>query len=103
VDAVFGPHGLLGRFAFVLTCDDVTHGKPHPEVYELAAARFGLTPGEVVVLEDSPNGLRAAKAAGARCVAVPHDSTPRGQLADADAVVPSLAAPELWKLLGVAP
>ena len=33
VDAVFGPHGLIDRFAFVLTCDDVTHGKPHPEVY----------------------------------------------------------------------
>src|SRR5438552_18719319 len=33
VDAVFGPHGLLDHFAFVLTCDDVTHGKPHPEVY----------------------------------------------------------------------
>jgi HAD superfamily hydrolase (TIGR01509 family) len=101
VDAVFGPHGLLGRFAFVLTCDDVTHGKPHPEVYQRAADRLGFAPAEVVVLEDSVNGLRAAKAAGARCVVVPHDQTPQSELAEADAVVVSLAAPELQVFLGV--
>jgi HAD superfamily hydrolase (TIGR01509 family) len=101
VDTVFGPHGLLGRFAFVLTCDDVTHGKPHPEVYQRAAERFGLAPAAVLVLEDSVNGLRAAKAAGARCVVVPHEQTPREELVGADAIVPSLAAPELSRLLGV--
>jgi HAD superfamily hydrolase (TIGR01509 family) len=101
VDTVFGPHGLTERFAFVLTCDDVTHGKPHPEVYALAAARLGLTPAEVVVLEDSVNGLRAAKAAGARCVVVPHAHTPRHELSAADAVVASLAAPELTTFLGI--
>jgi HAD superfamily hydrolase (TIGR01509 family) len=101
VDTVFGPHGLIERFAFVLTCDDVTHGKPHPEIYERAAGRLGHAPAAVVVLEDSVNGLRAAKAAGARCVVVPHAQTPSAELAGADAVVPSLAAPELWALLGV--
>jgi len=102
VTTVFGPHGLTERFAAVLTCDDVTHGKPHPEVYELAAAQLGVTPSAVVVLEDSAIGLRAAKAAGARCVVVPHAHTPRQDLAAADAIVASLAAPELWALLGVA-
>jgi HAD superfamily hydrolase (TIGR01509 family) len=101
VDQVFGPHGLLDRFAFVLTCDDVTHGKPHPEIYQRAAARFGLTTSEVVVLEDSPNGLTAAKAAGARCVVVPHGATCRDGIAGADAVVKSLAAPELRRVLGI--
>jgi HAD superfamily hydrolase (TIGR01509 family) len=100
VDSVFGPHGLLDRFAFVLTCDDVTHGKPAPDVYRLAAERFGLAPGAVVVLEDSVAGLRAAKAAGCRCVVVPHEQTPLPDLSAADLVVPSLAAPELWKQIG---
>jgi pseudouridine-5'-monophosphatase len=99
VDAVFGPHELSDRFAFILTCDDVTHGKPHPEIYALAAKRLALPPAQVVVLEDSVNGLRAAKAAGCRCVVVPHDQTPRDELAAADLIVPSLAAPGLWAIL----
>src|SRR5262249_62384806 len=101
VARVLGPHGVLHRFAFVLTCEDVRQGKPAPEVYEKAAARFGHAPGEMVVLEDSPNGLRAAKAAGARRVGVPHARVPLDALAGADAVVPSLDAPELGELLGL--
>jgi pseudouridine 5'-phosphatase len=101
VDTIFGPHGLTERFAFVLTCDDVAHGKPHPEIYERAAARLGLAPAEVVVLEDSVNGLRAAKAAGGRCVVVPHAYTPREELAGADLIATNLMAPELWAFVGV--
>jgi HAD superfamily hydrolase (TIGR01509 family) len=101
VDHVFAPHGLLDRFAFVLTCDDVTHGKPNPEVYRLAAECHGLPPAAVLVLEDSVNGLRAANAAGCPCVVVPHEQTPRDELAPADLVVPSLAARELWQLLRI--
>jgi HAD superfamily hydrolase (TIGR01509 family) len=100
VRRVFGPHGLLDRFDFVLTCDDVKRGKPSPDVYQLAASRFPVEPKDMLVFEDSPNGLRAAKAAGARCVVVPHDGTPRHLLGGADAVVPSLEAAELRQLLG---
>ena len=60
-----GPHGLLPQFRFALTGDDVTRGKPDPEIYLKAAARLGVQPAEMVVLEDSLNGLIAAKAAGA--------------------------------------
>jgi HAD superfamily hydrolase (TIGR01509 family) len=102
VAQVFGPHGLLDRFQFVLTCDNVKRGKPCPDVYELAAARFGIDPSDMVVLEDSPNGLRAAKAAGARCIVVPHPLTPLEHLEGADAVVPSLASEELREILGLA-
>jgi HAD superfamily hydrolase (TIGR01509 family) len=90
VDLVLTRHGLLPRFEFVLTCDDVREGKPHPEVYEKAAARFGVAPAELLVLEDSVNGLRAAKAAGAQCVVVPHALVARDQLDGADAVIESL-------------
>ncbi len=101
VERVLKPLGLLPHFQFVLTCDDVQNGKPDPEVYATAAARLGLAPAEVVVLEDSPAGLRAAKAAGARCVAVPHRRVPLDQLTGADAIVPSLAAPEFLSLMGL--
>jgi HAD superfamily hydrolase (TIGR01509 family) len=98
---ILAPHGLRDRFGFVLTCEDVRQGKPFPEVYEKAAARFGHAPAEMVVLEDSPNGLRAAKGAGARCVVVPHPLVPLDDLAGADAIVPSLQAPQLLEFLGI--
>ncbi|MFM8538985.1 MAG: HAD-IA family hydrolase [Planctomycetaceae bacterium] len=50
---------------------DVTRGKPHPEIYETAAARLGVHPARMLVLEDSAAGCRAAGAAGAVSVAVP--------------------------------
>jgi HAD superfamily hydrolase (TIGR01509 family) len=100
VRRVFGPHGLLDRFQFVLTCDDVKRGKPHPEVYQLAASRFGVEPREMLVFEDSPNGLRAARAAGARCVVVPHEATPRHLIEGADLVAESLFATEVRQALG---
>jgi beta-phosphoglucomutase-like phosphatase (HAD superfamily) len=101
VRRVLEPHDLLGRFAFVLTAEDVTNGKPAPEIYEKAAARLGHPAGEMIVLEDSPNGIRAAKAAGARCIAVPHALVPLEDLAGADAVVPSLETPLVHQLLGL--
>lgn len=100
VRRVFGPHGLLDHFHFVLTCEDVKRGKPAPDVYELAASRFAVAAGEMLVFEDSPNGLRAAKSAGARCVVVPHGHTPLHLLDEADLIVPSLHSAELREALG---
>jgi mannitol-1-/sugar-/sorbitol-6-phosphatase len=53
----------------LVTCDDVTHGKPNPEPYVKAATCLGFRPGECVVLEDVPAGIRAGKAAGAKVIA----------------------------------
>jgi HAD superfamily hydrolase (TIGR01509 family) len=101
VRRILEPHQILHRFAFVLSAEDVSLGKPAPEIYLKAAARFGHEPAEMLVLEDSPNGLRAAKAAGARCVVAPHDLAPRQALASADAIVDSLASPALLELLRI--
>jgi HAD superfamily hydrolase (TIGR01509 family) len=92
VKRVMGPHDILHRFDFVLTADDVVHGKPHPEIYLKAATRFGHAVDAMLVLEDSPNGMRAAKAAGARCVVVPHQLVDLREYTAADLVVPSLSA-----------
>jgi HAD superfamily hydrolase (TIGR01509 family) len=58
-------------FDAVATADDVTRGKPDPEVYLRVAQTLALRPGECVVIEDSPSGIAGALAAGMCCIAVP--------------------------------
>jgi HAD superfamily hydrolase (TIGR01509 family) len=101
VDTVFAPYGLMERFDFVLTADDVSHGKPHPEIFEKAVAQFGLPKSDVIVIEDSVAGLRAAVAAGVRCIIVPHMHTPMDLVAEAHAICDCLDDPELWRILEV--
>ncbi len=57
-------------FDAVITGEDVTHKKPDPEIFILAAKRLGLKPEECLVVEDAVNGVRAAKAGGCRCLAL---------------------------------
>ncbi len=92
-------HGLREHFSFLLTAEDVTRGKPDPEIYRTAAARFGIEPGSLLVLEDSPPGLAAAKGAGAFAVGVPHEHSPAEGLSAADLIVPRLDDPALFARL----
>ena len=62
--------GLGDVFATVVSAADVANGKPHPEPYLTAARRLGVTAAASLVVEDSVSGIRAAKAAGARCLAL---------------------------------
>jgi sugar-phosphatase len=75
--------------AVLVTADDVTHGKPHPEPFLKAARRLGVDPGRCLVVEDAPKGIEAAQAAGCFTLAVV-TTTPR-ELLDADAVVADLS------------
>ncbi|MFI0526089.1 MAG: HAD family hydrolase, partial [Ilumatobacteraceae bacterium] len=61
-----------GSFDVVITGDEVTHGKPHPEPYLKAASRLGVRAKHCVAIEDSPTGVRSAVAAGCRTFAVPN-------------------------------
>lgn len=70
-EEILGRGNVLQRMQFVLTGDDVRHGKPDPEIYLLAADRLQIRPEEMLVLEDSENGCLAAVTAGANVVAVP--------------------------------
>ncbi|MGA2619827.1 MAG: HAD-IA family hydrolase [Thermoguttaceae bacterium] len=99
--ACLTPFGLEPRFRFVLTSEDIVHGKPDPEVYLLAARRFGVPPPEMLVLEDSQNGCRAAAAAGAFTVAVPAAHSRQHDFSTASLVVSSLADPRLYRALGL--
>ena len=96
---VLGRVGLLDRFSFVLTCEDVTQGKPHPEIYQLAARRLAVSPARMLVLEDSQAGCRAAVEAGAVAVAVPGGHSRRHDFTGAAFVAESLADPRIRGLL----
>jgi HAD superfamily hydrolase (TIGR01509 family) len=70
VDALFSSlfgHGWRARFAAVVCAEDAPLKKPDPLAYQMALERLRMAPGEAFALEDSPNGLRAASAAGIRC------------------------------------
>jgi HAD superfamily hydrolase (TIGR01509 family) len=90
------------RFQFVLTSEDVTEGKPAPEVYLTACRRFGLAAEQVLVLEDSENGCRAAVAAGAFAVAVPGRHSVDHDFRGVAMVADSLADPRIYQALGLA-
>ena len=90
---------LAPRFQFILTCDDIREGKPHPEIYLLAATRIGCRPQEMLVLEDSQNGCRSAVTAGAIVVAVPAGHSLRHDFSGASLVATSLADPRIYELL----
>lgn len=99
MERLLGQFGLLERFAFTLTAEDVTQGKPHPEIYLTAAQRFDLPPQRLLVLEDSGTGSRAAVQAGAYTVAVPGDHS-RGHCFDGvKFIADSLADARLWQVL----
>ena len=78
---------LLDYFDIVHTSDDVEFTKPDPTLYRLALHSLELNPGDAIVLEDSPNGVSASKAAGIFTVAVPNPLTARLNLDHADLVL----------------
>ena len=94
--------GLRHRFAAVVTRDDVgdeaARTKPAPDLFLVAAERLGVPPAACVVLEDSPNGVVAGRAAGMVVVAVPCPMTQALDLGGADLVASSLVGVDLVTL-----
>jgi HAD superfamily hydrolase (TIGR01509 family) len=101
VHACLTPFDLQKRFQFILTAEDIVHGKPHPEIYLTAAERFGVAPAEMMVLEDSQNGCIAAASAGAFTVAVPGDHSREHDFSRASLIADSLADPRIFAALGM--
>jgi beta-phosphoglucomutase len=86
VDVVLEVIGLAGCFQAVVSAEDVTAGKPDPQVFLTAASRLEMPPGQCVVVEDAPAGVEAARRAGMRSIGVSR----KGSLA-AEVAVSSLA------------
>ncbi|MFN9719993.1 MAG: HAD family hydrolase [Planctomycetota bacterium] len=81
---------LRHRFPVTFTAEDVTHGKPHPEIYLTVAASLSVEPSEMLVLEDSETGSQAAASAGAFVVSVPTRHTTYGDFSRSHLVISSL-------------
>ncbi len=94
--------GIIQYFDCICTRNDVTQVKPFPELYLKVLETIDVHPGEGIALEDSPNGIQAAKDAGLFCVAVPNPMTRRLHLDQADLTLNSLAEMPLSKMITLA-
>jgi HAD superfamily hydrolase (TIGR01509 family) len=92
IDAVLRAAELESYFAATVSSEEVAHGKPAPDVYLEAARRLGAEPAHCAAVEDSHGGIRSAKAAGMRVIAIPNPSYPPDEesLAQADVTLDSL-------------
>jgi HAD superfamily hydrolase (TIGR01509 family) len=93
IDAVLELAGLAEYFRATVSSEEVARGKPAPDVYLETARRLGVAPDRCAAIEDSHSGIRSAKAAGMRVLAIPNPSFPPGDdaLSLADDVLGSLA------------
>lgn len=91
-------HRIAGAFDRVLSREHVTRYKPEPDVFLAAAAELGVAPADCLVIEDTPNGVLAARRAGMWCVAVPNELTRRLEFPPADLTFPSLVGRSLAEL-----
>ncbi len=93
IETVLDAASLRAAFAAVLSTEEVARGKPAPDAYLAVAARLGVRPQACAAVEDSPNGLRSAAAAGYQVIAVPRPEYPPAPdaLRAARAVLPGLA------------
>ncbi len=98
---ILGRFDLLSRFELTLTAEDVTHGKPHPEIYQTAAEKLQIAPEEMMVFEDSEAGTKSAAAAGAIAISVPHEHSKSHNFDVAYMVADALNDPRVFELLGV--
>jgi HAD superfamily hydrolase (TIGR01509 family) len=94
--------GLAGHWTSIHSRDDVERAKPDPDLYLAALRALEVRPEEAIALEDSPNGVKAAKAAGIFCVAVPNPLTARLDLSGADLQLGSLQDIPLAEVIAVA-
>jgi HAD superfamily hydrolase (TIGR01509 family) len=94
-----GRLGILDRFDCMRCRDDVAKAKPEPDLYLAVLECLGVPASEAIAIEDSPNGVMAAKRAGMRCVAIPNSITARLDLGEADLLLGSLADVTLAELL----
>ncbi|MGH3043716.1 MAG: HAD family hydrolase, partial [Gaiellaceae bacterium] len=94
IDLVLETSGLAPYFTATVSSEEVPRGKPAPDVYLEAADRLGVDPRRCAAIEDSENGIRSAKDAGMRVIAIPNPQYPPADeaLALAEVVLQSTAA-----------
>jgi len=98
IDLVLSELNLEGMFDCIVFGQEVSESKPSPQIYLLAARELEVTPNDCLVIEDSPLGVKAAKTAGMKCLAIAN-THPRQKLQEADKVADSLEDVDLITLV----
>ena len=91
--------GMLDRVDFVITAEDVSRGKPNPDIYLAAASRMLVPAENMLVLEDSPTGTQAGVSAMAYVVSVPNEHTKHGSFEGCQWIANTLRDERIYKLL----
>lgn len=99
LDRFLEPRDLTRHFDTILTGDTVQQVKPSPELFNTTIQKLAVQPGEALILEDSVNGLKAARAAGIRCIIIPSSLTRGMDFHEADLVLDSLQSMSLDHLI----
>lgn len=97
IQAVVTKFGIKDDFSHLVSGEEVSHGKPRPDVYLEAARRLGVAPADCLVIEDSKNGTIAAKSAGMTCIGFKNPNSGDQDLSRADVVVSALTDIDLDK------
>lgn len=87
VDQIVKQFDLAKDFELTMSGEDVTHGKPHPEIFLKTAEAMGVLPVNCLVIEDAKNGVKAAKAAGMKCIGLDNPNSGPQDLSEADIVL----------------
>ena len=87
IEIVLSKTGLKKYFRTAVSSQNVLHGKPEPDIFLFAAGKLGVSPEKCIVIEDSTNGIKAAKSAGMFCVAFAGPCTEHQNHSEADLVV----------------
>lgn len=87
VDNIIEKFKLHRYLDFSISGDEVTNGKPHPEIFLTVAKKFNIKPSECLVIEDSENGVKAAKAAGMKCIGYKNPNSGDHDLSIADLII----------------
>lgn len=101
IDLIMEKTGLGPYFDVRLTGEEVEHGKPAPDIFLTAASQIGISPAHCLVIEDSRNGVQAAKSAGMRCIGYHNPGSGNQNLSKADVRISSYD--ELWTLKDTLP
>ncbi len=91
ISTVLEKTGLSGCFPLLISGFDVEHGKPFPDIFLKTASLLGVRPEDCVVVEDSCNGIKGAKAAGMKCIAYRNPESGNQDLSEADMIIDSFS------------
>lgn len=89
IDLILKKTGLLKYFQVVVSAQEAGKSKPEPDVFLLAASKLGIKPEHCLVIEDSPNGIKAARSAGMKCIAYQGPGVKPGSQKEASAIIQS--------------